>query len=219
MMRFLLVFALFVAANPLSAQRRQRVSSPGDPSIWISGGIAGFTANGVNDGASGSTWDFGNSTNLAYSASLEKAISNAISLGVSASYARMPFAYLGSVLPPGGGATCGQCDAHLDMTTLVGTLHAGGSVGIYQVIELNAGIVMYQNLTRDSDHAKLAPLGGNVDPYFSLGYGIGYGLSKTTQIEFVPDAGISIHERGGASNGVSNTTSVRSLRLAIRMGF
>ncbi|MGH7650423.1 MAG: hypothetical protein ACREMS_01135 [Gemmatimonadaceae bacterium] len=219
MTRFLLVFALFVVATPLSAQRGQRASSPGDPSIWISGGIAGFAANGVNDGASGSSWDFGNSTNLAYSASLEKVMSNTISLGVSASYAWMPFAYLGSGVPTGGGANCTRCDAHLDMTTLVGTLHAGGSVGIYQVIELNAGIVMYQNLTRDSDHAKLAPLGTNIDPYFSLGYGIGYGLSRTTQIEFVPDAGISIHERGGSSNGLSNTTSVRSLRLAVRMGF
>ncbi|MGH7602958.1 MAG: hypothetical protein ACRENK_03060 [Gemmatimonadaceae bacterium] len=219
MTRFLFVFALFVAATPLSAQRRQRVSSSSDPSVWISGGIAGFTANGVNDGASASSWDFGNSTNLAYGASLEKAISSGTSVGISASYAKMPFSYFGPALPAGGGATCDGCDAHLDMTTLVGTLHAGGTVGIYQVIELNAGIVMYRNLTRDSDHARLAPVGGNIDPYFSLGYGIGYGLSKTTQIEFVPDAAISIHERSGLSNGVSNTNSMRSLRLAVRMGF
>ena len=215
----LALMVAIVCVTPLGAQRRQRVNHPGDPSIWLSVGIAGFTANSVNDGATGSTWDFGNSTNLQYNASLERAIGNGLSLGVAGTYARVPFLYSGGFAPAGGGATCGSCDAHLNMTTLVGTLHVGGSVGIYQVIELNGGIVMYNNLTRDTDKAKLAPSGGNIDPYFSLGYGIGYGLSKTTQIEFVPDYAIAIHERSGLSNGVSNTNSTRSLRLGLRMGF
>jgi hypothetical protein len=218
MTRFMLaIAALVIAGTPVLGQRRPRVNNVGNPSIWFSAGIAGFTAQGVNDGGSGSTWDFGNSTNLQYSASLERAISTGTSVGVAASYARVPFAYFGSGL--GGGATCSGCDAHLDMTTVVGTLHVGGSAGLYQVIELNGGIVMYNNLTRDSDNAKLAPTGGNIDPYFSLAYGIGYGLSKTTQLEFAPEYAIAIHERSGLSNGVSNTNSMRSLRLSVRMGF
>jgi hypothetical protein len=221
MRRFLLAFFLTaLCVAPLAAQRGHRITVPGNPSMWFSAGVAGFTANGVNDGRTASTWDFGNSTNLQYNASLERVVSSGLSLGVAGSYARVPFLYMGPlnpVLP--GGATCSSCDAHLDMTTLVGTLHLGGTVGIYQVIDLNGGIVRYNNLTRDSDKAQLAPGGGNIDPYFSLGYGIGYGLSKTTQIEFVPDYAIAIHERNGLSNGVSNTNSTRSLRLAVRMGF
>ncbi|HET9776725.1 MAG TPA: hypothetical protein VFP77_09195, partial [Gemmatimonadaceae bacterium] len=54
---------------------------------------------------------------------------------------------------------------------------------------------------------------------FSLGYGVGYGFGNRTQIDFVPDYAIAIHERSGLSNGVSNTNSMRSLRLSVRMGF
>ncbi len=222
MRRFVLAFALMiVVVSPLAAQRRSRIGIQGNPSIWLSVGIAGFTANQVNDGGSASTWDFANSTNLQYVASLERAIGSALSIGVAGSYARVPFLYRGQALVPvePGTTTCESCDAHLDMTTLVGTVHAGGTTGLYQVIELNGGIVMYKNLRTENGNAKLAPGGGNIDPFFSLGYGIGYGLNKTTQIEFVPDYAISIHERTGLSNGVSNTTSIRSLRLGLRMGF
>jgi hypothetical protein len=221
MRRFLLaVFLMAISGAPLSAQRGRRINVPGNPSIWFSAGIAGFTANGVNDGRTSSTWDFGNSTNLQYNASLERVISSGLSLGVAGSFARVPFLYTGPQAPfATGGTACGTCNAHLDMSTLLGTLHLGGTAGIYQVIDLNAGIVMYNNLQEDGTHSKLAPTGGNMDPYFSLGYGIGYGLSKTTQIEFVPDYAIAIHERNGLSNGVSNTNSTRSLKLAVRMGF
>jgi hypothetical protein len=221
MRRFLLVVFLVAGSGAsLLAQRGRRVNVPGNPSIWFSAGIAGFTANGVNDGRTSSTWDFGNSTNLQYNASLERVINSGLSLGVAGSFARVPFLYTGPQPPLAtGGTACGTCNAHLDMSTLVGTLHFGGTVGIYQVLDLNGGIVMYNNLREDGTSAKLAPSGGNIDPYFSAGYGIGYGLSKTTQIEFVPDYAIAIHERNGLSNGVSNTNSTRSLRLAVRMGF
>jgi len=57
-----MVLMLTVVAGSLSAQR-PRVYRTGDPDVWLSGGVAGFTGQGVNDGATGSTWDFGNSTN------------------------------------------------------------------------------------------------------------------------------------------------------------
>jgi hypothetical protein len=220
MRRFSLAFLmamLFTASA--SAQRRQRLFSP-DPDYWASGGFAGFTAQEVNDGKSASTWNFGNSTNWQYAASLEKTIGSGSSFGVAATYARVPFVYLGPPVPVGGGTgtTCGSCDAHLDMTTVVGTFHVGAGSGFHQVIEFNGGIVDYANLKRDSDGATLAG-GSNIDPLFSLGYGIGYGFDDRTQVEFVPDYAIAIHERSGLSNGVSNTNSMRSLRLTFRRGF
>ncbi len=211
---------MLLCAGSLSAQRRQRLYSVTDPGMWVTGGIGGFTGTGVNDCRSGSTWDFGNSYNLLYRASLEKAIDNGSSFGVSGSWARVPFSYSSFAVPVGvGGATCGTCDAHLDMMTLLGTFHVGAGEGFHQVIEFNGGIVAYENLTREPDGAKLAPTGGNIDPLFSLGYGIGYGFSNRTQIDFVPDYAIAIHERSGLSNGVSNTNSMRSLRVTVRMGF
>ena len=224
MRRILLAFFLVIfSAGSLSAQRRGRVYRTNDPGVWLSGGVAGFTGTGVNDGRSGSSWDFGNSYNWQYRASLEKGIDNGTSFGVSGSWARVPFVYSSNtVIPlPGDitGTRCGLCDAHLDMMTLLATFHAGAGEGFHQVIELNGGIVAYQNLKRDSDGAKLAPGGGNVDPLFSIGYGVGYGFGNRTQIDFVPDYGIAIHERSGNSNGVSNTNSLRSFRISLRMGF
>ncbi|MFL5594162.1 MAG: hypothetical protein ACJ785_06070 [Gemmatimonadaceae bacterium] len=209
---------ILVCAGTLGAQRRGRAYSP-NAGVWVSGGIAGFTATGVNDGRSGSSWNFGNSYNWQYRASLEKSIDNGSSFGVSGSWSRVPFVYSAFALPATGSA-CGvqPCDAHLDMMALLGTFHFGAGQGFHQVIELNGGIVSYTNLKRDVDGAELPP-SGNIDPLFSFGYGVGYGFSNRTQIDFVPDYAIALHERTGLSNGVSNTNSMRSLRVTLRMGF
>lgn len=219
MRRFSLAFLMvMLCAGSLTAQRRQR-GFTSDPDYWVSGGIAGFTANGVNDGRTASTWDFGNAWNWQYSASLEKTLSGGgSSFGATGSYSRVPFAYRGPALPPPGTATCNGCDAHLDMTTLVATYHLGSGTGLHQVIEFNGGIVNYANLKRDSDGARFAG-GSNTDPVFSFGWGLGYGIDDRTEIEFVPEAGIAIHERSGLSNGVSNTNRINSFKLTFRKGF
>jgi hypothetical protein len=221
MRRVSLAFLILIfGAASLSAQRRPRVFTS-DPDVWVSGGVAGFTGNGVNDGRSASAWDFGNSTNWQYSASVEKTLSGGgSSFGVAGTYAHVPFVYQGPTfpVPGGGGATCGSCDAHLNMTTLVATFHVGSGSGFHQVIGLNGGIVNYANLKRDADGVRLAG-GSNTDPLFSVGWGFGYGFDDRTQLEFVPDYSIAIHERSGLSNGVSNTNRMRSLKLTFRRGF
>lgn len=223
MRRVFLVFALtaFFAADA-DAQRRGRYST-GDPSIWVSGGIAGFTGQGVNDGKTESAWDFGRSTSWQYRASLEKSIQNQSTFGIIGTYVRVPFVYLAGTsasLPgSGGGARCTQCDAHLDMMTLAATFHIGGGKGFHQVIDASAGIAAYRNLERDSDGVSLAPADGNMDPIFSIGYGFGYGLNENTQINLVQDYGITLHEKSGLANGVSNTNTVRALRASLRFGF
>jgi len=224
MRRFSQAFLMLVlCAASLSAQRRPRVYAS-DPGTWVSGSIAGFRANGVNDGATGSTWNFGNSTNFQYRASLERGMANGLSFGIAGSYADIPFVYYSDLavpLPSGvGGARCDAqgCNAHLDMLTLVGTFHYGSGLGLHQVFELGGGIVAYQNLKRDSDGAKLAG-GGNIDPLVSLDYGFGYGINDRTNLDVVWDYGIALHEREGLSNGVSNTNTMPGLRVMLRMGF
>ena len=220
MRRFSFAFMMLVlVAQAASAQRRGRAFTS-DPDNWLSAGIAGFTGNGVNDGRTASQWDFGNSTNWQYSLSLEKTIGSGTSLGIAGTYARIPFTYYGPALPVpnAGGGTCNGCDAHLDMTTLVATLHYGAGTGFHQVIEVNGGIVNYARLTRDADGVRLAG-GSNTDPLLSGGWGFGYGFDDRTQIEFVPEYAIAIHERTGLSNQVSNTNRMQSLKLTFRMGF
>jgi hypothetical protein len=224
MMRRILFALLMVTclAGSLSAQlRRPRVYATNDPGIWISAGIGGFRANVVNDGVTSSTWDFANSTNLQYRASLEKGMANGSSFGVAGSWAHVPFVYssTGIFTPPAGVTQCARCDAHLDMMTLVATFHSGAGLGFHQLVELDGGVVAYRNLKQDVGGATLAPKGGNIDPLFSLGYGFGFGLNERTNIDFVSTYTIAIHERIGNSNGMSNTNSMPSLRVSMRMGF
>jgi hypothetical protein len=226
MRRFLFALLMVVfAGGSLGAQmRRPRVYATNDPSVWFSAGIGGVRGNGVNDGVTASNWNFGDATNLQYRASVEKGMTNGSSFGVAGSYAHVPFAYTSNMATalPGSvsGTRCASCDAHLDVMTLVAVFHAGTGLGFHQVLELSGGVVAYRNLKRDSDGARLAPGGGNIDPLFSLGYGLGYGLSDRTNIDFTTDYfTYAIHERTGLSNGTSNTNSMPSLRLSLRMGF
>jgi hypothetical protein len=222
---FFALLVLMFASESLSAQiRRPRAYTTNDPDVWVSVGVGGFRGNGVNDGVTGSTWDFGNATNIQYRASLEKAMDNGASFGIAGSYSRVPFTYsadLTKPLPAGeSGTRCLSCNAHLDMTTLVLGFHSGSGIGFHQVVELNGGVAMYRNLKQDAGGAKLAPSKGNIDPLFSLAYGFGYGLNTRTNIDFIfADYTFAIHERTGLANGTSNTNSMPSLRVALRMGF
>jgi hypothetical protein len=223
---FFALLMLMFAAGSLTAQMRRspRVYTTNNPDWWISGGIGGFRGNGVNDGVTGSSWDFGNATNLQYHASLEKAMDNGASFGIAGSFARVPFTYAADLTKPlplsENGTRCSSCNAHLDMTTLVVGFHSGSGIGFHQVVELNGGVVMYRNLKADAGGAKLAPAKGNIDPLFSLGYGFGYGFNERTNIDLVfPEYTFGFHERTGLANGTSNTNSMPSLRVALRMGF
>jgi hypothetical protein len=221
MRRFSVALSMVIfCAGSLSAQMRRPTVYSNDPGVWITAGVSGFRANVVNDGVTASTWDFGNSTNLQYRGSLEKGGSNGSSFGVAGSWAHAPFLYssTGAVIPAGG-VQCSSCNAHLDMMTLLATFHSGSGLGFHQLLELNAGVVAYKNLKRDSDGATMAPSGGNIDPLFGFGYGFGYGLSDRTNIDVISGDAWAIHERKGLSNGTSNTNSMPSLRVSLRMGF
>ena len=224
MKRFSLVMMMLaLVANVTNAQRRTR-GFTSDPASWATGSIAGFRANGVNDGATASTWDFGNSVNLEYRASLEKGWNNGSSFGVAGSYARIPFVYssdLAVPLPSGvAGGRCAPpgCDAHLDLMTLVATFHAGSGIGFHQVLELNGGAVFYENLNRDSDGTKLAG-SGNIDPLLAANYGFGWGFSDRTNLDLTWVYAVGIHERQNQSNRLSNTNVMPGLRVSLRMGF
>jgi hypothetical protein len=227
MRRFSLVLStVMFGAATLDAQMPRRPSAyTNDPGFWITAGVSGFRANQVNDGASASTWDFGNSTNFAYRGSIEKGGNNGSSFGLAGSWSHVPFLYSSTAnvpVLPGGTVFCANgtgCDAHLDLMTLVLTFHSGAGLGLHQVLELNGGVVGYKNLKRDSDGAKLPPTGGNIDPLFALGYGFGYGLNDRANIDILTDYSFALHERKGLSNGTSNTNSMPGLRLSLRMGF
>ncbi len=211
MNKYILLALVLVSGSSADAQVRRRAPVVSEPSMWGSLSVGLYGANGVSDGATNSTWDFGEGMSWEFRAALEKALQNQFSLGGVLTYVDVPFVYVGP--------SCGRCDAHLDLTSLGVSFHAGGSEGLHQVLEVSAGAAMYSNLKRDSDGAKLAPTDGSVDPFFTFGYGFGYSFNPTMQVSIVQDYGLVLHERKGLANNESNTLTQRTTRLNFRMGF
>src|SRR4051812_7729060 len=205
--------AMFLAmfASTTNAQVRKRAPAIADPATWVTGSIGFFNGNTVSDGATQSDWNLGQATTPQLRIAVERALQgqSQLSIGVAGTYMHAPFTYVGN----GGPNSCAQCDAHLDLVSLGVSFHAGGGLGLHQVLEASAGALQYRNLTRDSDSSPLAPTGGNIDPYFTFGYGFGYTLNPTTQISVVQDFGLALHERTGLSSQQSNTLRLRTLRL------
>lgn len=213
MNKYILFALVVIAGSSADAQVRRRGPIAAEPSLWGSLSVGLYGANGISDGASNSTWDFGEGTSWQFRAALEKALQNQFSLGAVLTYVDVPFVYVGTP------SNCSRCDAHLDLTSLGVSFHAGGSQGLHQVLEVSAGAAMYRNLTRDSDGQKLAPTDGSVDPFFTFGYGFGYSFNPTMQVSVVQDYGLVLHEREGLANNESNTLTQRTTRLNFRMGF
>ena len=229
-MRRILISALMTfAIAPAASAQFPNFPRAAEPSYWIGFGAAAFNGQGVNDGATQSSWDFGQRTSWQYRASLEKAIQNQSSIGIVGTLVHVPFTYRSTAIVPAvlpcpscgttGGTTCSSCAAHLDMMGLAAQFHSGGGTGFHQVLDASLGATAYRNLKRDSDGGSLAPVDGNVDWSFAFGYGFGYGLSSSTEITLTQDYGLVLHESTGLPSGTSNTNTLRLTRLGVRFGF
>ncbi len=214
-MKRIALVALFLASAPLDAQIYNNRRSK-EPSFWISAGAAAFSADGINDGGTGSTWDFSGTT-VQYRGALEKTISNQTAVGLAVAYMDMPFTYYGKAL--GGSNSCTQCDARMNFYNAALTLHVGGGNGFHQVLEASAGVNLYRDFKRESDGQPLEPLEGNIDPAFTFGYGFGFNFSPSQEVFVIQDYGIALHERDGLQNSQSNTLTMRTTRIGYRMGF
>ena len=215
--RLFVLMLLAGLASKGNAQVRRRLPIPAEPTAWVTVSAGLFNGNTLSDGATASRWDLGQATNPQLRLAVERALQRQgqISIGVAGTYTHAPFIYAG----PGGSASCSRCDAHLDLVSLGASFHAGGGPGLHQVLEASAGALQYRNLRRDSDNSALAPLNGNVDPYFTFGYGFGYTFSPVTQLSVVQDFGLALHERTGLTSNQSNTLRLRTIRLNLRYGF
>ncbi len=217
-MKRILVLVLVAGISTASnAQVRRRVPLPVEPSTWVTVSAGLFNGNTLADGVTGSEWALGQATNPQLRLAAEKALQRQgqMSVGIAGTYTHAPFTYVGN----GGASSCSQCAAHMDLVSLGLSFHAGGGPGLHQVLEASAGALQYRNLKRDSNGAALAPTGGNIDPYFTFGYGFGYTFSPVMQASVVQDFGLALHERTNLSSEQSNTLRLRTIRLNLRYGF
>lgn len=209
---FLALASLAIAASSLDAQVIRVPQRSAQPTSWFAFGVGYHDMNSVNDGGTGTVWQFG--TGLQYRASLEQASNNQGAWGLTGTYARLPLTHRGDL---GCGLT-EVCDAHGDILQLLGTFRMGGGEGFHQVVEFGLGVTHFRNFTADDTDEPLVPRDGDNDFTLAVSYGFGFGFSTRTQIFLVQDFATMWHQRHGLSGSQSNFVQQRTTRVGLRYG-
>ena len=205
--------SILLLSSPLGAQII-RGAAQRDPTAWTSFAVGLLDIADVEDDDTRSVWSFGQG--LRYRASLEKALSGQSGLGVVATFSQIPLTYSRATIL-GTGACPDACDATANIWSVSGGFHAGGGLGLHQVIQVGIGATMWGNFREKDGGAALPPAKMNVDLSFDLGYGIGYTLSPRAQASLVQEFGFIVHP-GNGSGSSSSTVQNRVMRLGIRYG-
>jgi hypothetical protein len=207
------LFAIALGATVLAADAAAQILQlPGKRRdvLWVAAGAGYYDPGSIADGRTNSDWLF--SDGIAWRGTLEYGLGGGSSIGLVGTFARMPL----EVRSRTGGSSQ---DADGDILSLQALFHAGGGVGLHQVIEVSAGVVEFRNFRpRDTDDS-LGPPDGDRDFTFALGYGFGFGFSTRAQIALVQDFGYTFHQRDGLPASSSRTTMNRSTRIGLRIGF
>ncbi len=205
----LTVAAVALLAPGVAEAQVFRVSGPGEPAYWVSGG-AGYLSHGrVHDGETQTRWDFAGG--LQWRASLERSIQRESSIGIAASWSELSLRYhsLDGSFP--------ARDAHANVWQVLATFHAGGGDGFHQVIQINAGMAGYSGFTADDTDEALPPSDRNLA--LSIGYGFGFTMGARTHINIVQDFGYVFRSRRGLPGDIGGSAQASTLRVTLRQGF
>ena len=214
---------LVTAGRPAAAQIRGRsVASP--DSRWVfSGGVSAAVITDINDGATGTTWKFGSDPLFLLRGTVEKALDEATTIGVAASYGKIdltvvPFAVAQST--PALPANCAQnCAAQSDMWQAMAQFRSGGGPGFHTFFEGNGGVTTFRRLRTRVDQVAIGKPTGALDLSGTLGGGFGYTLSQKLAVTLVQDFGIGFHSKTNLADGVSRTWRIRNTRAQLRFTF
>lgn len=183
----------------------------------------------VNDGASGSTWDFTGDPRWQVRGTLEKAVQPTTTLGVGVNFGTVDLTVrplAGGRVPdarpdePASAATCRTvgCAGQVDLWSVQAVLRGGGAAeGLYQIVEVTGGVIGFRGLRATVDGSAL-PVSNSVDVNAGLGYGIGFALDRDFHLSFVQDFGLAWHAADGLPEGVGRTYRVRNSRITLRYG-
>jgi hypothetical protein len=220
------VFSLLCGATPLSAQIRGRpVQQSNNYGWWFSGGAGAASISAINDGASSSTWNFGTDPLWQFRGTLERAIDDATTIGVSAGYGVVdviltPFSTTAVPTLPGQTPVCTLgCDGEVQLWSLMGQFRSGGGTGFHTLFEASGGVTGFRNLRTKDTKEAIGAAKGQYDITGTLGAGFGYPLSRDMVIAIVQDFGIGLHAKDDLPSGMSRTYRVRNLRASLRFAF
>lgn len=221
-----LTAAVFVvlALCPVALPAQIRGGPPVAPSSgwWVSGGAGALVLTDITDGASQTRWRFGSDPLWQYRASLEKALDDFTTFGVSAGYGRVPLTLLpitpdsNAVLP----SVClTSCAATTELWTAMAQFRSGGGPGFHTLFEASGGSTVFRNFaTRDSAIA-IPGIARSLDLSGTLGAGFAYTLSNTMVVSVVQDFGIGFHAKTDLPEGTGRTWRVRTTRASLRLKF
>lgn len=216
--RLLLIALLLLAPFLLATRGAAQIVRPGSipqriartPTTWTSLGVGFMQLPVIADYTTATSWDFG--TIIAWRASIEQAVGRSTMAGLTGMISR-------SGLAQYDGARCGPCEADGNVFQILGLVRTGGGGQFHQVIELQAGVTGFSNFRERGSSGSLPPAGTVWDPTASLGYGIGFTINPTFQVNVVQDYGIMLHRRGGnAPANADRTHQWLVTRLTARVG-
>lgn len=218
---------LGLASTTLSAQIRGRPARQAPNSgWWFSGGAAAMILNDISDGATRSTWKFGNDPLWQMRGTLEKALDEATTIGVSAGYGvvdltLVPLVYGAGQQPvPTTNTLCDTaCSAQTQLWTLMGQFRSGGGTGFHTLFEAAGGVTAFRGLETRDEGVAIGPQKGQFDVSGTLGAGFAYGLSSSLHVSLVQEFGIGWHAKADLPEGVGRTWRVRTTRASLRFGF
>ncbi len=224
---------LCLTATTLAAQIRGRPAARApDAGWWFSGGAAAVILKDISDGATRSTWTFGSDPRWQMRGTLEKALDEATTVGVSAGYGVVdlrlsPMTYTANKPPtsPALPAACTTgCDAQTQLWSLMGQFRSGGGGGFHTLFEAAGGMTGFRDMRVRADSTgaagiALGPAKGQYDLSGTLGAGFGYGLSSHLHIALVQEFGMGWHATTDLPDGIGRTWRVRTTRASLRFGF
>ncbi len=221
---FALAMLVMSAMSPARAhaQIRRPVEKGPDFGWWLSAGAGAAIVTDITDGASRSSWRFGNDPLVHYRASVEKALDEFTTLGIAAGYGVVDVALtsIGTGANAKLPAACQvSCAATTELWTGMAQFRSGGGSGFHTLFEASGGGTAFRNFTTKADAIAIPGIKSSVDLSGSLGAGFGYPLSRSMVISLVQDFGIGFHAKTDLPQGAGRSWRVRTTRAALRYKF
>lgn len=217
--------------TPAAAQIRGSRPRPIEPNYgwWFSGGANAVVMNDVRDGRSNTLWRFGSDPLWQFRGTLEKALDQSSTLGITAGYGVVDVnlsqyqpQFAPNVTTPGGTClTTTGCQAQTEMWSAMGQFRSGGgNRGFQTLFVLSGGANAYRNFRLKASGDSIPGLSGmRTDLAGTIGGGVAYALGRGTVIELIQDFGIAWHSKEGLAEGDGRTYRSRTTRAGLRFHF
>lgn len=222
---------LLALAPAASAQIRGTPISNPDARWWFSAGANGAVLSDVNDGATGSTWKFGNDPLILLRGTVERGLDDATTIGLAVTYGKVDLTLVPFIGPQDAGgadasasgnrpASCSAtCSAQTDLWSAMAQFRSGGGPGFHTFFEANGGVTSFRSMRTRVDRIAIGKPSGTLDVSGTLGGGFGYTLSPGFAVTLVQDFGLGYHSKSGLPEGVSRSWRIRTTRAALRYAF